>query len=280
MIVDVHTHFYDPTRPEGILWPTKDNELLYRTVLPQNFLDVAQPLGVDATVVVEASKIVKDNQWILDLAADNPCIVGFVGFLDPADENFEQDLDRYAANPLYRGIRIGLQRRTIDRLEEILPGLQKLAHKDLQLDLMTNAEELPRQLAIPEQIPDLRIVIDHVAHVEITGNAPDPAWVQGMQNIARHPNVYCKVSGMVERAEQQPAPEDPTYYVPTLDALWNAFGEDRLVYGSNWPVCERAASYATVFNIVAEYFNAKGAEATEKFFSKNARAAYKWIDRE
>ncbi|MYF73716.1 MAG: amidohydrolase [Gemmatimonadetes bacterium] len=132
---------------------------------------------------------------------------------------------------------------------------------------------------IAEQIPDLRIVIDHVAHVEVTGEAPDPEWVQGIQTIAKYSNVYCKVSGMVERAAQQPAPDDPAYYVPTLDVLWHAFGEDRLVYGSNWLVCERAAPYETVLSIVTHYIENKGPEAMEKFFWKNSKAAYKWIDR-
>ncbi len=279
MIVDVHTHFYDPSRPAGVPWPPEDNELLYRTVLPGDFLEVAEPVGVTATVVVEASKIVEDNQWKLDLAESNPCIVGFVGSLDPATPEFSTNLDRFAANPIYRGIRLGLQRGTLERLDSLVPALKQLAEKDLQLDVMTNAQELPNNAKLLEEVPDLRVVIDHVAHVPVDGNDPDSEWFHGVQTIAKNPNVYCKVSGMVERAVEQPAPTDPGYYVPTLDSLWDAFGEDRLIYGSNWKVCERAATYGTVFNIVSEYFKEKGEQATEKFFSQNARAAYKWVDR-
>ena len=279
MIIDTHVHFYDPTRPGGIPWPPEDNELLYRPILPQTFVERTEKMGVAGTVVVEASKLVEDNQWILDLAADNPCVVGFVGSLDPKTEDFEKNLDRFSANPLCRGIRLGLQRGSLEDQETLIPHIQKLADRNLQLDLMTNGKQLPINAVIAEQIPNLRIVIDHVAHVEVTGEAPDPEWVHGIQTIAKHPNVYCKVSGMVERAAQQPAPDDPAYYVPTLDALWNAFGEDRLVYGSNWLVCERAAPYETVLNIVTHYIETKGPEAMEKFFWKNAKAAYKWIDR-
>ena len=279
MIIDTHVHFYDTTRPGGVPWPPEDNALLYRPVLPHHFVERTEKMGVAGTVVVEASQLVEDNQWILYLAADNPCIVGFVGRLNPQTEDFEKNLDLFSANPLYRGIRLGLQRGSLEDQDALMPQLQKLADRDLQLDLMTNSKQLPINAVIAEQIPDLRIVIDHVAHVEVTGEAPDPEWVQGIQTIAKYSNVYCKVSGMVERAAQQPAPDDPAYYVPTLDVLWHAFGEDRLVYGSNWLVCERAAPYETVLSIVTHYIENKGPEAMEKFFWKNSKAAYKWIDR-
>ena len=103
--------------------------------------------------MVEASQLVEDNQWILDLAADNPCIVGFVGRLDPQTEDFEKNLDRFSANPLYRGIRLGLQRGSLEDQDALMPQLQKLADRDLQLDLMTNSKQLPINAVIAEQIP-------------------------------------------------------------------------------------------------------------------------------
>ena len=99
------------------------------------------------------------------------------------------------------------------------------------------------------------------------------------QWVAEHPNVYCKVSGLVESAQESPAPDDVGYYTPTLDVLWEAFGEDRLVYGSNWPVSERFADYATVQKIVMDYFKGKSEEAAEKYFWQNSRVAYKWVKR-
>ena len=103
--VDTHTHFYDPTRKQGISWPGKDSPL-YRKVLPKDWLAVASPLGVRETVVVEASPLVEDNAWILELAAEEKCIVGFVGHLSPQDPEFAKHLKRFAANPIFRGIRI------------------------------------------------------------------------------------------------------------------------------------------------------------------------------
>jgi L-fuconolactonase len=127
---------------------------------------------------------------------------------------------------------------------------------------------------LASRIPELRIVINHIAGVRIDGKSPDPLWTKDMQKVAEYPNVYCKVSGLVESAQISPAPDDVGYYTPTLDVLWEAFGEDRLVYGSNWPVSERFADYATVQRIVMEYFKTKGPEATEKYFWKNAKTAY------
>ena len=107
MIIDTHTHFYDPARPEGIPWPGADEELLYRTVLPGHHRALAAPEGVTGTVVVEASAWLEDNQWILDLAADEPWIVGLVGHVDPNRPEFKTAIDRFAANELFCGIRCG-----------------------------------------------------------------------------------------------------------------------------------------------------------------------------
>ncbi len=278
MIIDTHTHFYAPDRPEGVPWPSPDDELLYRCVLPEHHKALAIPEGVTGTVIVEASEWVEDNQWILDLAASEPFIVGFVGHLKIEWEDFEARLNRFAANPLFCGIRLrGNISQAIKNGD--FSQIEKLAGKDLALDLLLGMEGLPDVASIAERIPELRIVINHVAHVRINGKVPDAAWVKGIQKAAAHPNVYMKVSGLVENTQDNPAPTDVVYYTPTVDVLWNAFGEDRLVYGSNWPVSERFADYATVQRIVTEYFNAKGEVAAEKYFWKNAMAAYKWIDR-
>ena len=105
MIIDTHTHFYDPNRPHGVPWPPEDNELLYRTVLPEHHRSLSGSEGVTGTVVVEASAWLEDNQWILDLAAEDPWIVGLVGHVDPNRAEFRDEIGRLSANPLFRGIR-------------------------------------------------------------------------------------------------------------------------------------------------------------------------------
>ncbi len=274
MIIDTHTHFYDPTRPKGVPWPNPNDELLYRKVMPDDYKKLAVPEGVTGTVVVEASKWVEDNQWILDLAANEPFIVGFVGNLAPNDEDFEKNLKRFSANPLFRGIRLGSGHLQQIGNVNFIKNIEKLAAKELTLDLLINPEALKHVPALVEHTPTIRVVINHVAGVRVDGKPPDETWVSRIQEAARYPNVYCKVSGLAEHTGQKPAPEDVAYYTPTIDVLWKAFGEDRLIYGSNWPVSERFAQYKVVQKIVNDYFSAKGDDAKAKFFSKNATAAY------
>ncbi len=274
MIIDTHTHFYDPTRPEGVPWPNPNDELLYRTVTPNDYKKLAVPEGVTGTVVVEASRWVEDNQWILDLAANEPFIVGFVGNLNPNDDDFEDNLNRFSTNPLFRGIRLGggLMQSLSDA--NLVKNIEKLAEKELTLDLLINPDALKHLPALVEHIPTMRVVINHIAGVRVDGNPPDTAWISAIQEAARYPKVYCKVSGLAEHTGQTPAPENVAYYTPTIDVLWNAFGEDRLIYGSNWPVSERFAQYKVVQKIVDDYFSEKGDEISEKYFWQNAKAAY------
>ncbi len=273
MIIDTHIHLYDPFRPQGVPFPEPDDEI-YRQVLPEDYKVLAEPEGVTGVVVVEASEWIEDNQWILDLAAGEPLIVGFVGNLDPYAEDFDRHLDRFAANPIFRGIRPRLRQGEESRF---LAAMENLAARDLELDtgMSENLCDLARRL------PELRVVINHIGGIPIDGNPPDPARMDLMRKVAEYPQIYMKVSGLMDlRSQVQPAPTDLAFYTPVLDALWETFGEDRLIYGSDWPVSDRSGrSYAEVQRLVQTYFAAKGAEASEKYFWKNSKAAYKWIDR-
>ena len=276
-IIDTHTHFYDPTRKAGVPWPPSDSSL-YRPVYPEDWLAVAKPHGIMQTVVVEASAWLEDNQWILDVAKENPSIVGFVGNLIPSEVNFGKHLKRFAANPIYRGIRISGQNPVSMDNDEFKRGIQTLADNNLELDVNGPPTKHETTAKLAKAFPSLRIVVDHVG---ISGDAKqlNQTWKQGMASLGELKNVYCKVSALTEQSEQSnktfgSAPRDVKYYAPILDHCWNCFGEDRLIYGSNWPVCEKGGTYADQFNLVHEYFQAKGTIAYEKYFWKNAVAAY------
>lgn len=278
-IIDTHTHFYDPTRPEGVPWPGKNDKFLYRPVLPEEYQQLTKPLGVVGTVVVEASPRLEDNQWVLDLAARNPFIVGLVGHLSPGTEDFKQHLKRFAANPRFRGIRVGHSDVKQGLSETLfLKDIQRMVEHDLELDINGGPDMLPDIAKLSKAVPKLRIVINHVANVRIDGKSPPTAWVDGMKACAAAENVFCKVSALVEGAfrEGEETPSDVHFYQPVLDTVWNCFGADRLIYGSNWPVSARCAPYRQVQQIVSDYFRAKGREAYEKYFWRNALAAYKW----
>ncbi len=197
-----------------------------------------------------------------------------MGHLDPCQPEFSGQVARFAANPIFKGIRVGGGPFADIEKDGFIGDMETLLSHNLQLDVLLGAEQLDGVAQLARQLPELRVVINHVAHVPIDGQAPDARWSDAMARVAQHPRVYCKASALVEMSTVQPAPSDPGFYVPTLDALWQAFGEDRLVYGSNWPVSDRAGQYRTVIGIVRDYFEAKGETAAAKYWHRNAAVAY------
>lgn len=280
MIIDTHTHFYDPFRPQGVPWPPQENSLLYRTVLPEHLKAVAEPEGVTGTVVVEASRWLEDNGWILELARDDPYIVGFVGGLVPNQPEFAAQLQRFAANPLFRGIRVGGAFLADVEEGSFLADMALLVDQDLSLDvLITDPEQFAGLSVLAERLPDLRIVINHVGNMPIDGQPLAPGWRARFEEAAAWPNLHMKVSGLLENSTQRPGPVDVEFHRPLLDCLWESFGESRLIYGSNWPVCEIAGDYAGCMTIVRDYFAEKGPEASASYFWRNAARVYKFLSR-
>lgn len=276
-VIDTHTHFYDPSRPQGVPWPRPDLKRLYRTVLPAEFSALTARHGVVGTVVIEASPWLEDNQWNLDLAAANPLIVGYVGNLAVGSPEFAAHLKRFAANPLFRGLRLnggavakGLGEAAFAR------DLQLLGDGGFSLDLLGGPELLPDAVRVAKLAPTLRVVLDHLPFK--AWDADPAALRRALAESAACPNVYAKVSAVVRRAEGKLI-VDPAFYRPRLDALWELFGPDRVLYGSNWPVSDLVAPYATVHRIVADYAGTKDRATAEKFFWRNARAAYGWLPR-
>lgn len=264
-VVDTHLHFYDPSRPQGVPWPAKEEKVLYRTVLPAEFEKLTAPYGVTGAIVVEASPWLEDNQWVLDLAARSPIILGMVGHLDPGTSEFRRHLARFHRNPLFRGIRVngdaiskGLQQK------EFLEDLSRLAEADLELDAIGNTAMLPVLVRLTDRLPKLRIVINHLP---FDWPSPPPA----LKELGQRPQVYAKVSGVLRK--------NGGNYQRSLDELWDAFGPDHVVYGSNWPVSDLVGPYDAVFRVVHEYFEKKGPEAAEKYFWRNSQAAYRWVSR-
>lgn len=282
VVIDTHTHFYDPTRPQGVPWPPRSDPLLYRTVLPRDYLALPTPQPVTGTVVVEASPWVEDNQWILDLAARERFIVGFVGNLPLGSSECASHLERFAANPLFRGLRTSGQHLAAGLNDPAwMADVRRLVSRELSLDLVGGMEMLPSAGSLAKALPELRIVIDHLAGLRIDGQTPPDHWRQAMKAVAAHANVYCKVSGLVEGAGRgdAPSPRAVDFYRPVFDTIWELFGEDRLVYGSNWPVSDRFAALDVVQGIVGDYFGGKGPQVLAKVFGKNAQAVYRWIPR-
>ena len=254
--IDTHIHVYDPGRPQGVPWPPKNLEVLYSTHLPAGFVTLTESLGVVGAVVVEASPWVEDNQWVLDVAKDNPIIVGFIGNLEVGQPQFASQLKRFAANPLFRGLR--LRGVTIPKgpgEAAFADDLKRLADRRLTVDVVGDTPILADVLRIKKMAPDLRVVIDHLPfHAWDKDGAP--AMRNALHEAAQLPGVYIKISN-VPRQVGGRLVQDPEFYRPGLDALWNLFGPDRAIYGSNWPVSDLVAPYASMYKIVANYFAGK-----------------------
>ena len=276
-VIDTHTHFYDPTRPQGVPWPPSIDPL-FKPHLPEHFRAVTEKHGVIGTVVIEASSWVQDNQWILDLAKENPVIVGFIGNLEPGKPEFAGHLERFSENPVFRGLRLNgsvLSRNLGERAFK--SDLRLLSERELTVDVVGNTQMLPAIGRLAKLSPDLRIVIDHLPFREWDGDVT--AARRALTRIAGLPNVYAKISNVVRRVDGRIV-EDAEFYRPGLVMLWELFGPDRAMFGSNWPVSNRVAPYACVYKVLADYFSTKERSEAEKFFWKNSKEAYQWKPRE
>jgi len=271
-IVDCHTHFYNPARKTG---PGS----FRRSALPKDYRRVAVEPGVTGTVVVEASPFVEDNQWLLDMADKDSFLLGLVGHLEPGSNDFPKLLKRFDRHEKFLGIRVNLQ-QAAKRLDEaaFLSHLELLGRRALVLDLLCNTSTLPKVAPLAKKLPRVRMMVNHLANPRIDGKQPEGKWADGIRAAAAHKNVSCKVSALADAAWSTTgsAAEDIDFYRPWLDHVWKAFGDDRLIYSSNWPVCLKAAEYAQVQQLAEQYVQDKEPAVIEKFFHGNAARFYRW----
>ncbi len=284
-IIDCHIHLFDPTRPKGVPWPAKTDTVLYKPAYMDRYRKLAVPLGIVGAIEVEASPWFDDNQWVLDLAAKDKMLVGTIGDLEPEKPEFRKQLENLHKNPLFRGIRYGniWDRDLFAALDkpEFVAGLKMLAEADLVMD---SANPDPRLIAAllkaSDKVPNLRIVLDHLPRIEKpTDAAALKAYEKDLHELGRRKQVFAKVSGVAKRVNGR-VPEDIAPYKETIDEMWDVFGEDRLIYGSDWPNSDLWAEYPVELKIVKAYFATRGQSASEKYFWKNSLAAYKWVHRE
>jgi L-fuconolactonase len=284
-IIDAHIHLFDTTRPQGVPYPDKNNAKLYLPALPERYRKIAQPLGVVGAVEIEASPWIEDNLWVLDIAAKDTIVVGTVGNLEPGKPEFPEYLERYHRNPLFRGIRYGnLWGRDIGAelgKPEFISGLKLLADADLVLDTANPRPELIESMVrVTDKVPNLRIVIDHLPQLDPPAeSAAFKQYEANLYQLAKRPQVYVKISEVLRRVNNR-VPSDLNFYRPRLDQLYDIFGENHLIYGSDWPNADNWAPFETGLSIVREYFTGKGRTAAEKYFWKNSVAAYRWIRRD
>lgn len=278
-IIDTHVHFYDPSRPGGVPWPPATDTGLYRPMLPETYRKVTSKLGIRGVIEVEASPLLEDNQWVLDLAAREPIILGTCGDITIGEPGFGSSLERFLKSGRFYGIRIGnlWNRELNDDLKkpETIANLRLLAQAGLEIDVIGGFPILPNVIQVSDRVPELRIVVEHMPFDPPRNVADRAAAERALHEIGERRQIFSKVSNVLRKANGQPV-GDLEFYRPALDQLWETFGVDRLVYGSNWPVSEKTGPYDLVFRIVREYFATKGKDASQKFFAANSQAAYRW----
>ena len=282
-IVETHIHFWQVTRPGGVPWPTPAEGPIFRDVLPPEYSAIARANGIVTAGIVEASGIVEDNQWILDLVRRDRFYSFFVGNLEIGAPTFASDLQRFARDPRFVGIRGYLTgpAEGITLSPAQLANLRDLAQRGMTLDIISRGSKNPkdRVQALCTAVPELRIIIDHLGGAK--GPPPvDPTWELEIRRLADVcPNLYMKFSSFYDMY----APGDVVFASPTdlasykahFDVLMSAFGADRLVWGSNWPVITLHGSFEAQIAIAEEYLAPFGVAVRDKVMFKNALAFYR-----
>src|ERR1700687_1169640 len=283
-IIDTHTPLFDPTRPVGVPGPPKDDAIIYKPALPSHYEQITRTLGVVGAIVVEASPLESDNDWVLQQAADHPIVVGLVGDLIPGTPSYGRELDRLHANPLFVGIRYGNLWDHDLSADKKKPGfdsdLRKLASSGLALDHANPDPQLIRAiLEVSQQVPELKIVIDHLpaATVPTESSARKEYWAN-LRSLSQNARVFVKLSEVPIRVANS-VTKDVSFYKNNLDHIWDVFGEDHVLFGSDWPNSDHLATYSETLVLVRSYVSTKGSVASEKYFWRNSIVAYGWRPR-
>ena len=277
-VIDTHIHLFDGTRPQGAPY-TGPKEFTSHISLPGEYRAMAEPLGVVGAIAVEASGWVEDNLWLLEASQPDTIMVGVVGCLAPEKPEFAEYLDRYHKNPLYRGIRVN-QRFFPAQLSNpaFIASLKLLAQADLVMDTANPSLELLHSMVrLNDLVPDLRIVIDHLPVLDPKQNElADYRAV--LAEIHTRPNLFVKLSEILHRVDGNVAVNLGSHR-ERLDYLVSIFGEDRILFGSDYPNSVGTATFEQVVSLVKEYFRSKPRSVAEKYFWKNSARCYKWVKR-
>ena len=274
MHIDAHQHFwvYDPREHD---WIDDSMAALRRDFLPADLKSELDPSGFQGCVAVQARQTMTETRWLLELAAASPFILGVVGWVDLQSPQVRSQLESVAGNPNLVGVRHVVQGEPDDRFllrPEFLRGISMLEEFDLAYDILIYTRHLPVAAEFVQKFPRQRFVLDHMAKPPIKSANLHP-WTEGIRKLADFPNVFCKLSGLVTEADWDDwKPED---MAPYLDVAFEAFGPQRLMIGSDWPVCTVAASYGRATGLVRDYLVRFSPEVREAVLGGNARRFWK-----
>lgn len=272
MRIDSHQHFWRFI-PADFGW-MKPGWPIRRDFLPADLAPELRAHDLDGCVAVQARQNLAESRWLLELAEGDSMIRGVVGWVDLRSPNVAKELEEFAERPKLVGVRHVVQDEPDDGFmlrEDFQRGIAALRRFGLTYDLLVFPRQLPAAIALGRKFPEQPFVLDHLAKPPIKDGALSP-WRERIRELAKLPNVTCKVSGMATEADWQNWRADD--FKPYLEVVFEAFGPDRLMFGSDWPVCLLAGNYERVFGLAQNYVRQLGADAQAKFFGENAARFY------
>jgi L-fuconolactonase len=272
--IDSHQHFWRASRGD-YHWMNESPAVLCRDYMPEDLQPILARHRIDRTVLVQAAQTVEETDFLLELAAQHEWIAGVVGWLDMDSPEFAQQFVRYRKNPKFIGLRPMLQDipdLTWILRPQVLRSLQIVADEDFPFDFLTYTRHLPYVLQALDRVPLRRTVIDHISKPEIANHVMDP-WRSLMAELADR-GLWCKLSGMV--TEDNHSNWSAQSLQPYIQHAVDCFGWDRILFGSDWPVCLLAGSYDDVVSVLKDALgNQLNAEAERKLFGDNAKEFYR-----
>lgn len=272
MTIDSHQHFwrYDPARHA---WITEPMSPLKRDFLPEELERECDANGIDGSVVVQVEQSEDETHFLLDLAEKYERIAGVVGWIDLRSERVEERLQFFSQFKKLRGFRHIAQAEPDDFLvgHDFARGIARLREYGFTYDILIYPSQLSAAMRLVSRFPEQRFVVNHAAKPFIKAGSREP-WTSHLKAIAQNTNLFCKLSGLVTEADWVNwKPED---ILPYLDVVFEAFGPERLMFGSDWPVCLLAADYGQVKRLVETYVLAHASEHRSDIFGGNAIRFY------
>lgn len=272
--IDSHQHYWN-YHPVKDAWITDELKVIQRNFLPEDVWPLMQQNGVAGCVAVQADQSDQETDFLVGLAQQYDFIKGVVGWVDLEADDIGDRLARYSLQPIIKGFRHILQGEADERFmlgKKFLHGISLLAQHNFTYDLLIKPQHLPYASELVAMFPDQRFVIDHIAKPLIKDGVVN-GWQQGIIALAAYQNVYCKISGLVTEADWHNHQQQE--FVPYLDVVFKAFGGDRVMFGSDWPVCNLAGGYQSALNVLKSYAGTLSLADQEKLWGKNAIAFYR-----
>jgi len=273
MKIDSHQHFWVFNEKE-YGWMDNTMQSIRINQLPPHLNKELQKIGFDGSIAVQARQSIEETEWLLWLSDQFDYIKGVVGWVDLQSPKVDEQLDKYSKHAKLVGVRHVIHDEPNDDFmlgKNFLNGIRLLEKYKLAYDILIFPKHLPNTLKFVEQFPNQTFILDHIAKPLIKDKIISP-WKEDMEQLAKFPNVYCKVSGMVTEANWNEWTKND--FKPYLDVVFDAFGADRVMIGSDWPVCKVAAEYKQVMDIVLEYIQPFSIQDKNKIIGENAIKAY------